>query len=190
MRHSGSKPFSCETCGKSFVRKSALVRHKEVHEGVVRYQCHLCGKGYNRADIYQVHLKSNHGDGAVAFYRENKNLGKDEGHEYYVSRVTDPTAGAFDIPGGRGISRRKPLWPSQTADKGEEICAVQSVLNVDQGAETQIATETVMDDYIIHTEHLEELGECTIESGEEFVTVQIVGESGNPQIMMCPINKP
>lgn len=45
-KHSKSKPFTCEECGKSFVTKPGLKIHLKKHKTETKedYPCLICGK--------------------------------------------------------------------------------------------------------------------------------------------------
>ncbi|NXB09499.1 ZN397 protein, partial [Cnemophilus loriae] len=40
----GEKPHKCLKCGKSFSKRSYLIRHRTVHTGERPYECGECGK--------------------------------------------------------------------------------------------------------------------------------------------------
>ena len=46
--HLKEKPFKCEVCGKSFVRKHRLIEHNWIHTNTKPFKCEDCGKLFRR----------------------------------------------------------------------------------------------------------------------------------------------
>jgi uncharacterized Zn-finger protein len=55
QKKKGEKPFSCETCGMAFPKKSALNDHSWTHKSVKRYNCELCKRGFSRKEFLRNH---------------------------------------------------------------------------------------------------------------------------------------
>ncbi|KAJ8276973.1 hypothetical protein GJAV_G00069980 [Gymnothorax javanicus] len=54
--HSGTRPFGCEICGKSFGHAVSLEQHKGVHSQERSFSCNICGKTFKRSSTLSTHL--------------------------------------------------------------------------------------------------------------------------------------
>ncbi|KAM4696527.1 zinc finger protein Gfi-1b [Rhinophrynus dorsalis] len=54
--HSGTRPFVCSICGKSFGHAVSLEQHLNVHSQERSFECKMCGKTFKRSSTLSTHL--------------------------------------------------------------------------------------------------------------------------------------
>ena len=55
--HDRQRPYSCETCDKSFKHPSDLKKHLLVHTGERPYTCNTCDKTFNQTSVLKRHMR-------------------------------------------------------------------------------------------------------------------------------------
>ncbi|XP_056157763.1 zinc finger protein Gfi-1b [Lampris incognitus] len=54
--HSGTRPFGCSICRKTFGHTVSLEQHMNVHSQEKSFECKLCGKTFKRSSTLSTHL--------------------------------------------------------------------------------------------------------------------------------------
>ncbi|KAJ7095137.1 hypothetical protein B0H15DRAFT_828231 [Mycena belliarum] len=61
--HLDQRPFRCEQCPSTFLRKNELKRHENGHDAARPFSCSHCKTTFRRQDLLTRHVKSKHAKG-------------------------------------------------------------------------------------------------------------------------------
>ncbi|XP_074485847.1 uncharacterized protein LOC141764477 isoform X2 [Sebastes fasciatus] len=56
------KNYDCPTCGRVFLRNTALQRHLMIHLGKRPFKCFICGRGFTQSGNLKTHMKVHKGE--------------------------------------------------------------------------------------------------------------------------------
>ena len=61
----GIKTFNCETCGKTFKKRSDKNRHIQIHKDI-KFPCQMCNKSFSRKDNLAAHISAVHDEDKIS----------------------------------------------------------------------------------------------------------------------------
>ncbi|KAJ3206654.1 hypothetical protein HK099_000478, partial [Clydaea vesicula] len=76
--HTTERPYECQECTQTFVRKHDLRRHSNLHQGEKPFKCPVCLKSFARGDALTRHRKPVEGKGSPCDIRNTTVSGSKE----------------------------------------------------------------------------------------------------------------
>uniref|UniRef100_A0A3Q4H2S7 C2H2-type domain-containing protein n=1 Tax=Neolamprologus brichardi TaxID=32507 RepID=A0A3Q4H2S7_NEOBR len=72
--HSEERPYKCDECDKAFKCRMGLLQHRVVHSGEKPFTCPTCGLSFGLKYNFQRHLRLHSGEKPFRYENDHKSL--------------------------------------------------------------------------------------------------------------------